>query len=53
MILSFFMKEKLKREMVDKKVKEREKKIKEKDNINEVILTEPKSALSRFKKKKS
>ena len=53
MILSSFMKEKLKEEMLGKKVKERKKKIDGKDNSTDVMLTEPKSALSRFKKKKS
>jgi len=45
--------EKLKEEMLGKKVKERKKKIDGKDNSTDVMLTEPKSALSRFKKKRS
>ena len=55
LIQSFFtfMKEKLKREMLEKKVEERKQKMEEQSKTDEVLLTKPKSALSRFNKKKS
>ena len=47
------MKEKLKKEMLEKKIEERKQNIEEQRKNDEVILTKPKSALNRFNKKKS
>ena len=48
-----FVKEKLKNEMLEKKIEERRQEVEKASKPAEVLSTEPKSALSRFKKKKS